>query len=62
VAQHGIVAEGAHALLVNGLHIRLQPGLYHGFGRVPVRRGDALSKTVIKRVIQIEDDAADQGT
>lgn len=61
VAQHGIMAEGPHARPIHGFNACLQTGFYHGFSRVPVRGTDALAKAIVERVVEIEDNAANEG-
>src|SRR5262249_12655303 len=61
VAQHGIATEGPHARAVNLFHICLEAGLYHGLSSVAMAITHALAPAIVKRVIQVEDGAADQG-
>src|SRR5436309_11494217 len=60
VAQHRVCAEGAHAGLVDRFSICFESGLHHGLRGVPVSYVDALSKTIVERIVQIKDHAADE--
>jgi len=59
MAQHRVCAEGAHAGAVDGIRSGVEPRLHHGLRGVAVGRADALAKTVIERVVEIKDHAAD---
>jgi hypothetical protein len=60
VAQHGILAEGAHARTVYGFCVGVETGLHHGLRGVPVGHAEALAEAVIESVIQVKDHATDE--
>ena len=59
VPQHGIIIESFHARPVGSFHGGIQPGFDHGLRGMMVRGLHTLAKTIVKRVIQVKDDAAD---
>ncbi len=61
VPQHGIIIESFHASTVGSFHRGIQSGFDHGLRGMVVRGLHTLAKTIVKRVIQIKDDAANEG-
>jgi len=60
VAQHRVGAESTHARSVNGFSICFESGFHHGLRSVTVGHADPLAETVIERVIEVKDYAADK--
>src|SRR5258708_27587936 len=60
VPQCGVLTKSLHASAVDRISPRLEAGLDHGFSRMTMRRTHALAETVIERVIQVENHAANQ--
>ena len=58
--QHGIFAKSLHPCPKNGVDAGFEPCFHHGFSRMPMRWTHPLAKTVVERVIQVEDYAANQ--
>src|ERR1041385_2544984 len=59
VLKHRIGAEGAHAGTIDRFSVCLESGFHHGLRSITVIHRHTLAKTVIERVIQIKDYAAD---
>ena len=60
MAEHRVLAEGAHAGAIDRFSIRLESGFHHGLSGIMVGHADALAEAVIERVVQIKDHAADE--
>src|SRR5258708_1812776 len=58
--QHGILTKSLHPCPVNGVDAGFEPCFHHGFSRMAMRWTHTLAETVVERVIQVEDYAANQ--
>src|SRR5215472_7691064 len=61
VAQHGILAEGAHARAIHSFYGALEAGPDHGARRRAVGHAHTLPKTIVERIVEIKNHAADGG-